>query len=163
MKHFLIPMVALILFGCAKSSDTTNSQDVCTTYDSCSVKAPASEIALVEQYLTSQNITATKHCSGLYYRIETVGTGTITPTICSAIQVKYVGKLTNGSVFDQNDSYSQYLYKLIPGWINGIPYIRKGGKIHLYVPPTLGYGSTAAGSIPANSVLIFEVELLNNN
>jgi len=42
-----------------------------------------------------------------------------------------------------------------------VPYIKKGGKIKLLIPSALGYGSNAAGSIPANSVLIFDIELLD--
>ena len=155
--------IALILFaGCLKNSDDTDQPQQCT-YDSCAVKAPATEIQAVQQYLTDSSLTATQHCSGLFYRIETEGTGD-RPTPCSYITVKYNGKLTNGTVFDKSAdgaTYSNYLANLIRGWINGIPYLKKGGKIHLYIPPSLGYGAQPTGSIPANSVLIFEVELVD--
>jgi FKBP-type peptidyl-prolyl cis-trans isomerase FkpA len=80
--------------------------------------------------------------------------------------VKYVGKLTDGTVFDQtqgSNTFSTYLYNVIRGWTNGLPYIKPGGKIHLYIPPTLGYGSQAIGTIPGNSILIFDVELIAVN
>lgn len=75
-----------------------------------------------------------------------------------------MGKLTNGTIFDQtqgNNTYSNYLTSLIKGWTNGVPYIKTGGRIILYIPPTLGYGSQANGPIPANSILIFDIDLIN--
>jgi FKBP-type peptidyl-prolyl cis-trans isomerase FkpA len=53
------------------------------------------------------------------------------------------------------------LGQLIVGWQKGLPLISSGGKITLYIPPSLGYGSAAAGSIPANSILIFDIELIS--
>ncbi|HVG14829.1 MAG TPA: FKBP-type peptidyl-prolyl cis-trans isomerase [Chitinophagaceae bacterium] len=167
-KLFAIGLVTLLMYGCSKNDDA-GQQQTCT-YDSCAVKAPASEIQAVQAYLASKNITATQHCSGLFYRVETVGTGNVVPSACSFISAKYKGSLTNGNVFDQTTGASTLDYplsNLIKGWINGLPYIRSGGKIHLYVPPTLGYGpadqKNGAGVvvIPGNSVLIFEVELVN--
>jgi FKBP-type peptidyl-prolyl cis-trans isomerase FkpA len=162
MKKLLaISIVALLLFNCKKSDD--NSGPRLCTYDPCALKAPASEIQSVQDYLTANSITATQHCSGLFYKIETVGTGD-TANACSYVRVKYIGKLTNGTVFDQKqgaDTYANFLSNLIRAWINGIPLIKVGGKIHLYIPPSLGYGSQANGSIPANSILIFEVELVD--
>lgn len=161
MKKLLaVSIVALLLLNCKKSDD--NPGDRQCTYDPCAVKAPASEIQTVQDYLTANSITATQHCSGMFYKIETVGTGD-TANACSYVTVKYIGKLTNGTIFDQKtgvDTYSNYLAYLIRGWLNGIPYIKVGGKIHLYIPPSLGYGNQANGSIPANSILIFEVELV---
>lgn len=162
MKKLLaVGVVALFILSCKKVGN--NNVDQGCTYDSCAVKAPAAEIQQVKDYLTANNITATEHCSGLFYRVETTGSGA-SADACSYVTVKYVGKLTNGTVFDQTQgtaTYSNYLAYLIRGWINGIPYIKSGGKIHLYIPPSLGYGNQSSGTIPANSVLIFEVELIN--
>jgi FKBP-type peptidyl-prolyl cis-trans isomerase FkpA len=71
--------------------------------------------------------------------------------------------LTNGTIFDQTTNNQMRVFvlgELIAGRRIGIPLIKTSGKITLYVPPTLGYGSTGNASIPANSVLIFDVELL---
>jgi len=168
-KIFALSIIALLVYGCSKKNDFTGQQQNCN-YDSCAVKAPSSEIQAVKTYLTNNSITATQHCSGLFYRVETVGTGAVVPTACSYISVKYKGSLTNGNVFDQTTGSNTLdfpLNNLIRGWVNGIPYIRKGGKIHLYIPPTLGYGPSdqknGAGvvTIPGNSILIFEIELIN--
>lgn len=116
--------------------------------------------SIIQEYLAAHpNIKATKHASGLYYQILAEGSQ-FSPSITSKIEVTYKGYLTNGSVFDQTingATYKNYLYNLIKGWQIGIPLLKKGGRILLIIPSQLGYGSRAAGSIPANSVLIFEI------
>lgn len=150
---FCILLIALFA-GCMKSSEPANTCD----YDPCALKATASEVTAVESYLAANNIQATKHCSGMYYRIDLPGAGT-TPTICSEVTVAYEGKLTNGYVFDKSDSTSFGLYGVINGWKNGLPLVKPGGRIYLYVPPSLGYGASPYQTIPANSILIFRVDL----
>lgn len=166
MKKIIgIGLIALLFLGCKK---TGNSREQDCTYDACALKAPASEIQLVQDYLTANNIIATQHCSGVFYVIEAPGTG-IAPDVCSFITAGYVGKLTNGNIFDQSPpgQYLQiYLSQLIKGWINVLPNIKAGGKMQLYIPPTLGYGAAdqkdrnGAVIIPGNSIIIFDVELV---
>lgn len=150
MKKLLLGILSIALFsGCKK--------DKCD-YNECGLKAPASEIQAVQAYLASQNITnAVEHCSGLFYVVGNAGTGK-RPNNCAVINVSYQGKLTNGTVFDQGTT-TLSLEEVIIGWRNGIPQIQEGGRIHLYIPPTLGYGNQANGQIPANSILEFVVEL----
>ena len=161
MKRILVILCsAILLSSCSKNTD-----DMCS-YDACAVAAPASEVTLLEAYLASASITtATKHCSGMYYTIDAAGSGA-TATICSTVSVKYKGQLTTGTVFDQSATpVSFQLNGLIEAWKKGIPLIKSGGKIKLYCPPSLAYGSQVvrdgAGNtvIPANSILVFEVEL----
>ena len=155
MKRIFVVLCSVVLLGsCSKKND-----DVCN-YDACAMAAPASEVAQLEAYLSSATITATKHCSGMYYTIDAPGSGN-TATICSVVSVKYKGQLTNGTVFDQKTSPVAFeLSGLIEAWRKGIPMIKPGGKIKLYCPPSLAYGNQANGTIPANSILIFEVELV---
>ena len=156
MKSFFVFLFAVIFFSsCSKKIDPCK-------YDACAVAAPASEIAQLEAYLSSAAITtAIKHCSGMYYTIDAAGSGA-TANICNTVAVKYKGQLTNGTVFDQSTSPVAFrLDGLIEAWKKGIPLIKPGGKIKLYCPPSLAYGSQAVGTIPANSILIFEVELTN--
>jgi FKBP-type peptidyl-prolyl cis-trans isomerase len=77
--------------------------------------------------------------------------------------VAYKGQLTNGNVFDQQLKYVfSTLGSLIDGWRQGLPLIKKGGEIKLYIPPSLGYGSDNSNpSIPPNSILIFDVTLID--
>lgn len=141
------------------------SKDEACNYNDSTVTASASETTSVENYLASANITgAQKHPSGFYYKITQTGTGSAVVNLCSAITIKYVGKLTNGTVFDQTtgaETRTFILGELIPGWQKGIPLISSGGKITLYIPPSLAYGSAPRGAIPANSILIFDIELVS--
>ena len=164
LKKFVLGLIIMGSFtGCFKKNNDTNN-NTCN-YDPCSFKAPASEIEAVQAYLTDNSITATAHCSGLYYIIDQPGSGD-SVTACGAIKASYVGKLTNGNTFDQG-SFEQFypLGNLIRAWANAIPLIKQGGKIRLFVPPSLGYANQAVKDrdgnvvIPANSILVFEVTL----
>ncbi|HEV7333518.1 MAG TPA: FKBP-type peptidyl-prolyl cis-trans isomerase [Flavisolibacter sp.] len=156
MKKLLFAFFVIAsLTGCLKGGETGFT----CNYDACGFVAPAAEQKLVTDYLTANGLTATQHCSGLYYIIDEAGTGS-TPTVCNQIAFSYTGRLTNGHVFDQASTPVVYpLAQLITGFKNGIPLIKTGGKIRLFVPPSLGYGSSQTGDIPPNSVLIFEVTL----
>ena len=155
MKKILLAVLIISSFaGCVK-------EEKCE-YNECSAKATATEIQDLRSYLQNNNIVATEHCSGTFYTIQQQGSGT-RPTACSAVSVYYKGSLTNGNVFDQTQPGSPASFnlgQLITGFKNGVLQIKTGGKVTIYIPPSLGYGSTATGSIPANSILIFEVELL---
>lgn len=157
MKIVLIALLVVGLFsGCLKG-DSNNSYTC--NFSECAVVAPAAEIDSVKAYIAMHGIVATQHCSGLFYTIDNPGTGT-RPNVCNYVAVTYEGKLTNGNVFDSTSTPVAFpLSGVIRGFQNGIPLIKAGGRIHLYVPPTLGYGSTAYDKIPANSILIFDVSL----
>jgi FKBP-type peptidyl-prolyl cis-trans isomerase FkpA len=126
--------------------------------------APVAEEQAILNYLTANSIVATKHGSGVYYEILTAGGGAV-PGLCSTVLVKYSGKLTNGTVFDSSNNAVFTLGSLIEGWKVGIPLIKAGGEIRLYIPPSLGYGSVDVKDnngtiiIPANSILIFTITL----
>ncbi len=105
--------------------------------------------------------------SGLMYKIESAGKGdTIKST--DTVKVHYTGKLPNGKVFDSSVERGQpvefQLDQVIKGWTEGLQLVKKGGKIQLVIAPELGYGEQGAGaSIPPNSTLIFDVEVLDVN
>ncbi|MBK8478734.1 MAG: FKBP-type peptidyl-prolyl cis-trans isomerase [Opitutaceae bacterium] len=109
--------------------------------------------------------TVTKTASGLRYRILAAGTDP-KPAATSTVKALYTGKLTDGTVFDSTDKNGGQplefsLGGVIKGWTEGLQLIGKGGKIHLWVPSDLGYGARSMGEIPANSVLEFDVELVD--
>jgi FKBP-type peptidyl-prolyl cis-trans isomerase FkpA len=126
--------------------------------------ASANEQQTIKHYLDSLGITAQLHPRGFYYKIDNLGQGE-TPNECSQITLSYTGQLTNGTVFDQQTSFVTQLANLIDGWQQGVPLIQKGGNIWLYIPPSLGYGgqaiTTSSGTIPAYSILIFDIHLLD--
>lgn len=157
--HLISVIVLIIVFsGCLKEG----SQSFLCTANLPQVTVPASEISALEAYLAQKGITdAQKSNFGFYYKIDVAGTG-VTPTVCSNVTIYYQGKLIDGTIFDQTGAspYSAQLGQLITGWQLGLPLIKTGGKIKLFLPPTLGYGSRSIGSIPANSILIFEITLV---
>ena len=101
--------------------------------------------------------------SGLQYEVMRDGSGP-KPKITDTVTVHYKGTLIDGTVFDSSYDRGQPatfpLMQVVPGWRQGIPLMPVGSKYKLYIPPDLGYGSQDKGTIPPNSVLIFEVELL---
>ncbi len=96
----------------------------------------------------------------------TVGQGAAVAT-GSVVSVQYRGWLTNGTLFDESYSkpapftFTEGDHRVIAGWEEGLLGMKVGGKRRLVVPPGVGYGSAAQGSIPANSVLVFDIELLS--
>jgi len=102
---------------------------------------------------------------GLIYKITREGKGK-NPQNGDIVTVHYVGRLFNGDTFDSSykrgEPYSFTVGQsaVIKGWHVGLPYLKEGGKGTLYIPPSLGYGAEGAGSIPPNSPLIFDIEVL---
>ncbi|WEK34169.1 MAG: FKBP-type peptidyl-prolyl cis-trans isomerase [Candidatus Pseudobacter hemicellulosilyticus] len=139
-------VMALALTGCS-NKDKDNG---CTT--------AAEDDAKMTKYISDNSITAIKHSSGLYYQIIEPGTGAA-PSISSSVKATYTGKFTNNTSFDGGTA-SFPLSGVIEGWQIGIPLIKQGGKIKLIIPPYLGYGCNDYRSIPGNSVLVFDVELV---
>ena len=108
---------------------------------------------------------STKTSTGLYYRDITVGSGAAV-TSGMALTVRYTGWLPNGTQFDANQSpatpfaFTVGVGQVIAGWDQGFVGMKVGGRRQLVIPPSLGYGSQSAGSIPANSILVFTVDVL---
>ena len=105
--------------------------------------------------------------SGLQYWDIKVGTGQVAKE-GDGVRVHYTGWLTNGKKFDSSvDAGRPFTFVLgngevIKGWDEGVARMKVGGKRQLHIPPNLGYGEngTPDGTIPPNSALIFDVQLL---
>ncbi|HBS0493595.1 TPA: FKBP-type peptidyl-prolyl cis-trans isomerase, partial [Klebsiella pneumoniae] len=102
--------------------------------------------------------------TGLLYKVEKEGAGDA-PKDSDTVVVNYKGTLIDGKEFDNSytrgEPLSFRLDGVIPGWTEGLKNIKKGGKIKLVIPPDLAYGKTGVPGIPANSTLVFDVELLD--
>ena len=108
----------------------------------------------------------TTTASGLQYKILTAGIGAI-PTADSTVEVHYAGRLLDGTEFDSSVKRgvpAQFgVTQVIPGWTEALQLMAEGARWELYIPAELAYGPGGAGPIGPNSVLIFEVELLDAN
>lgn len=111
------------------------------------------------------SVEPTAMASGLKYVDYVVGSGATAET-GKAVVVHYTGYLTNGFKFDSSLDRDQAIQfqlgagEMIKGWDIGIVGMRVGGKRKLIIPPAMGYGGSDYGPIPGNSVLVFDIELL---
>jgi FKBP-type peptidyl-prolyl cis-trans isomerase len=132
-----------------------------------SVRLPAENLRKAEAFLkiTEKKHNVFKTDSGLLYEIINQGDMSVRAIDNEdTVTVNYTGTLADGSEFDSNDDVSFKLSGVIAGWTEGMKLIGKGGKIRLYLHPSLGYGERGhSGTIPANAALVFDVELLDVN
>jgi peptidylprolyl isomerase len=159
--HFL-PLSACLLLASALASCKSSSEIASNTTPSPTttpiVTATAAPAASTDELKTAP--------SGLQYQDIRVGSGQ-RPLMMQSVRIAYVGKLPDGHVFDRGaDDFKLGKGEVIKGWDqgilggNGIEPMRVGGKRKLIIPPALGYGNQPMGTIPPNSTLIFEIELL---
>lgn len=123
----------------------------------------------IKSYIAKNNLTATRLPSGLYYVIEKQGSGK-QPATGNMVKVNYTGRLLDGTEFDSSLKPGRTPFEftigqgqVIKGWDEGIPMFKAGGKGKLLIPSALGYGENGTGNIPPNSVLVFDIELLEVN
>lgn len=154
--------ISVVALSCLKSTERS------CAYSNVNITAPKSEQDSLKAYLDSNHLDAQLHPSGFYYKIVNPGSGTDTMRLCSELLIDYKGRFLNGQIFDQGTGAYMVLGALIEGWKKGIPLIKKGGELKLYIPPALGYGyedlknnQTGAVVIPARSMLVFDVKLLD--
>jgi FKBP-type peptidyl-prolyl cis-trans isomerase FkpA len=156
-RILLLSGLLIILFSACKKQSFNDTRQA--TIDNLKIQA----------YIKANNIDSlTKDPSGLYYKIITANPGPH-PTLTDTVQVSYVGKLLNGTVFDTETAIVLGLPGVIKGWQVGIPligadHINKAARIRLIIPSALAYadsGSTAgAVTIPPNAVLDFTIDLI---
>ena len=100
--------------------------------------------------------------SGLQYEIIAPGKGGPTPTDTDVTLVNYEGKLTDGTTFDKSQQPTPLPVKgVVPGFAEALKLMQKGSKYRFWVKPSLGYGEKVNGPIPAHSVLVFDVEMVD--
>lgn len=120
--------------------------------------------AFLEKNKSEPGFTVTK--SGLQIKIETEGKGSM-PKADDTVKVHYNGTLATGEKFDSSYDRGQPaefpVNGVIPGWTEALQMMKAGSKAKLVIPPELGYGASQRPGIPANSVLVFDVELLEVN
>jgi FKBP-type peptidyl-prolyl cis-trans isomerase len=149
----------LLLTGCAKkdNAELLGAQD---GVDNSAINAQ------IEQYLRVRNIDAEVDPSGLYYHIYNVGDSVhYMLSLDNIPSVRYSRRLINGDLIDISPNATNFngrpLKDHIAGWQIGLQKIAKGGKILLIIPPSLGFGNVAIDKIPANSILVCEITLVD--
>jgi len=109
----------------------------------------------------AQRLCTARTPSGLGYTKLRLGSGA-KPAADATVLVNYIGYLAaTGAVFDQGMQTPMPIGQVIPGFSQGLQLLAKGGIARLCIPATMGYGTQASGPIPANSDLVFQVELLD--
>ena len=158
IMFFILP--GLSPFGTTAPSNEAAAVEVATTTDITNTTAqvaPTTTMPPVTQPITQ-----------LMMKDEVVGTGA-TATAGDSVTVNYVGALTNGTVFDASANHGTTGFtfplgakQVIQGWDQGIVGMKEGGKRTLLIPASLAYGNNPppGSGIPADSALVFEVELL---
>lgn len=117
--------------------------------------------AFLAQNKSAQGVQTTK--SGLQYVVVSEGNGA-KPSETDEVKVHYKGTLLTGEEFDSSYSRNEParfpVNGVIKGWSEALQLMKAGGKYKLFVPPELAYGDKSGGKIPPNSLLVFDVELL---
>jgi len=146
-------------------SDATANDVMMRYINQAQLSKSAPTIKAGERFLASNKAKAgiITTASGLQYEVVTQGTGPI-PTATDTVVCHYKGTLIDGTEFDNSykrgEPISFAVGGVIRGWTEALQLMPVGSKYKLYVPQQLAYGTNDVGNIPAGSVLLFDVELL---
>ncbi len=116
----------------------------------------------VDEYIAANNLETRELDKGVHIAIERPGNDK-KPNINSKITVNYRGTLTDGTEFDSGSNQDFQLANLIEGWRIGLKELGEGGSCILVIPPDVAYGSRETVTIPAHSVLVFDMDLIEVN
>lgn len=124
------------------------------------------DIAAIDSYLATNQIEAVEHESGVRYVITEQGSGTVLPELYDQVKINFKGKLlSDGTVFidqlvEPRADFSSRVINFPHGALIGLQLMKEGDKATFYVPSTLAYGTRSYTNLPANSIVIFEVHLM---
>jgi FKBP-type peptidyl-prolyl cis-trans isomerase FkpA len=163
MKSKLLVLACCVLFAvsCNKTQLAIDPEDQLVA-----------DIAVIDEYLAANGITAVQHPSGLRYVITSEGFGE-KPTSNDCIRIDYSGRLLFETVpFETATGFATTMSSstdrpLVRGWRIGLKEVKKGGSITLYIPSGLAYGTSSTKNadgevvVPANSNLVFDVTVHN--
>lgn len=170
MKKYILTcasILAALQFGACVSAveKTATAADTAAAMNIAEppVVIDSAQHKIIEEFAKKNNMKGSFTKTGLYAEIVEPGEGAGNPNVSNSITIDYKGTTLDGKVFDQTKEGAPATFplsNLISGWKEGIPMLKKGGKIKLVIPSALGYGSAGAGaSIPPNAVLYFEIKL----
>ena len=155
---FIVMLAAGLLAGCGDK----NEKAVADANVGAKANAGGTGEAFLAENAKKDGVNAT--ASGLQYKVLKSGVGE-SPKVTDTVKVHYQGTLIDGTIFDSSIQRGQPISfpvnAVIPGWTEALQLMKVGDKWQLFIPAKLAYGERSpAPAIPANSVLIFEVELL---
>jgi len=118
----------------------------------------------IKDFIAENNLTEVDSTlSGIYYAITEAGAGE-SPTATSSVTVDYKGYFTDGRIFDESSQPVTFgLNAVIQGWQEALPLLKRGSTGTFLLPSDLAYGSTGTSSIPPNTMLIFDITLVDFN
>jgi FKBP-type peptidyl-prolyl cis-trans isomerase FkpA len=149
--YFLLVSVALFLTSCDNNDGV--SFDAAEQFKA--------DVKAIDDYLTATSTDAIKDQSGVRIVLTSVGIKGLPPKRDHNVKVKYTGSLLkNGAVFDDG-TVEGVLSGMLPGWIESFEILPEGSVATLYVPSGLGFGNTDRSGVPPNSILVYDVELVD--
>ncbi len=154
-----------------KMTSVRNQQQMKQQQSEAASKQKGIDEGILQSYFATNKIKPTKTASGMYYRVTKHGTGPM-PKAGQSMVMNYTGKTLDGATFDSNVDpkfnhvqpfkFMLGMGQVIKGWDEGIALLKKGSKATLYIPSTLAYGQQSPSpAIPANGILMFDVELVD--
>lgn len=146
MKKILLLFVLAISFSCSQEEMDYTTQN---------------EID-IEAYIKENNLNAQKTASGLYYVINSTGSG-LFPTYNSNVTLGYKGYFLNGTTFDQSSRASFNVGGVVLGFGEAVRLLKPGGSGTFILPSKLGYGNRGSGNIKAGDVIVFDINLISIN
>ena len=166
----VVALLVLFIIGGLLLQNTINpitNEEVAGTASKITVPTPNNFATDSEETIdvSDDTMSVVEEVTELKIEDITIGTGTEAKA-GSIITVNYKGTLLDGTIFDSSyDRNEPFIFELgsgrvIEGWDKGFDGMKEGGKRKLTIPADMAYGNVAIGKIPANSPLVFEVELL---
>jgi FKBP-type peptidyl-prolyl cis-trans isomerase FkpA len=156
MKHLSL---FLIVIGLSFACSTDNTIDTTISVE----EQLAIDIALIDNWLADSSITnVLQHPTEIRYTVNKQGTG-LEAQVADVLRVKYEGRfLDTGVVFDSNESFDFVLNSgsIILGWFYMLQEMREGDEFTIYIPSKYAYGTRGNRSIPPNTVIVFDIELI---
>lgn len=154
MRKILFAIIALA--ACISMNSCKEDEETGNPYEKNLIEG----LEFLNENMNREGVVTTD--SGLQYEVVREGDGK-TPTASDKVRCHYEGKFIDGKVFDSSYGGQPIVFGLksvIPGWTEGLQYMKEGAEYIFYIPFNLGYGAYGYASIPPYSTLIFKVELI---
>ncbi len=161
-KIYILTLAATIMFACKNSRTAEPKMDGGERQNFKTQNEIDAEV--ISKYVAEKKLNGKYINGGIYAVVSDSGSGDKHPTVKDTVVVEYHGSFLNGVIFDETKpgkTITFPLSNLVEGWKIGIPYLKKGGKATFVIPSSLAYGAQGSGAIPANSVLSFDIVLVD--